>query len=115
MNEVPYLTAGWVFLVGLYGMATSRNLVHQVMCLSVVQSATYVLLLSSGYRQGGLAPILIGAKPGTATFVDPIVQALALTDIVVGAAVTALLLAIIVRVWRVKHMLDPDALTRDES
>ncbi|HJS88006.1 MAG TPA: sodium:proton antiporter [Acetobacteraceae bacterium] len=115
MDKVPYLTAGWVFLAGLYGMATSRNLVHQVMCLSVVQSATYVLLLASGYREGGLAPIMIGARPDNATFVDPVVQALALTDIVVGAAVTALLLAIIIRVWRVKHVLDPDALTRDES
>lgn len=115
MNEIPYLTAGWIFLVGLYGMASSRNLVHQVMCLSVVQSAAYVLLLSSGYRNGGLAPILIGTKFSNTIFVDPVVQALALTDIVVGAAVTALLLAIIIRVWRVKHMLDPDALTRDES
>ena len=39
-------------LVGLYGIATSRNLIHLIVCLAVVQSATYVLLLSVGYRRG---------------------------------------------------------------
>ena len=51
MSQLPYLVPGWILLVGVYGMVTSRNLVHAVVCLSVAQSATYVLLLTIGYRR----------------------------------------------------------------
>lgn len=40
MSVLPYLVAAWVFLVGCYGLATSRNLIHAVGCLAVCQSAT---------------------------------------------------------------------------
>src|SRR5690349_3814517 len=95
---MPYLVAAWLVLVGLYGIVTSRNLIHLVVCLSVVQSATYVLLLAIGYRRGATAPILTGEAPPGTPAVDPVVQALVLTDIVVGATVTALLLAMAVQV-----------------
>ena len=55
MSFLPYAVAIWIFLVGLYGVVTSRHLVHLVICLSVVQSSTYVLLLAIGYRTGGAA------------------------------------------------------------
>ena len=107
MSFVPYLVAAWLFLVGLYGTVTSRNLIHLIVCLAVVQSSTYVLLLAIGYRKGGGPTIFFDVPPGTPA-VDPVVQALVLTDIVVGATVTAFLLAIAVRVHRSRGTLDPD-------
>jgi len=106
MEYLPYLIAVWVLLVGLYGLVTSRNLVHLVVCLSIVQSSTYIFLLSIGYRAGAAPPILVDREPGTPS-VDPLVQALALTDIVVGATVFALLLAIAVDVRKRTGTLDP--------
>ena len=88
---------------------TSRNLVHLVICLSVVQSSTYVLLLAIGYRSGAPAPIFADIPPGTPA-VDPVVQALTLTDVVVGATVTALLLALAVQAHKRFGTLDPDEL-----
>ncbi|HYJ71355.1 MAG TPA: dehydrogenase, partial [Actinomycetota bacterium] len=46
MSHLPYVVAAWLLLVGLYGVVTSRNLVHAITCLSVAQSSTYILLLS---------------------------------------------------------------------
>ncbi|AZQ74822.1 MULTISPECIES: sodium:proton antiporter [Streptomyces] len=109
MTVLPYLVAGWIFLVGVYGLATSRDLVHAVGCLAVAQSSTYVLLLSVGYRHGGTAPVFSDVKPGV-TVVDPVVQALALTDVVVGATVTALLLALVVQTAKRFGTTDPDEL-----
>ncbi len=106
MTFLPYLVALWLFSVGLYGVVTSRNLLHLIVCLTVVQSSTYVLLLSAGYRQGGAAPIFKDLPPGTPA-VDPVVHALVLTDIVVGATVTALLLAITLQVYRRRGTLRP--------
>ncbi|MFI0914559.1 MULTISPECIES: sodium:proton antiporter [Streptomyces] len=109
MTVLPYLVAGWIFLVGVYGLATSRDLVHAVGCLAVAQSSTYVLLLSVGYRHGGTAPVFSDVKPGVPV-VDPVVQALALTDVVVGATVTALLLALVVQTAKRFGTTDPDEL-----
>lgn len=111
MTVLPYLVAGWIFLVGVYGMATSRNLVHAVGCLAVTQSSTYVLLLAVGYRRGGTAPVFSDI-PTDKRVVDPVVQALALTDVVVGATVTALLLALVVQVAKRHGTVDPDELSQ---
>lgn len=109
MNLLPYLVAGWLFLVGLYGVVSSRNLIHTVVSLSVVQSSTYVLLLTVGFRSGGTAPVFADIPSGTVV-VDPLVQALALTDVVVGATVSALLLGLAIQVHKRTGTLDPDDL-----
>ncbi|WP_406140431.1 sodium:proton antiporter [Streptomyces sp. NBC_01089] len=111
MSVLPYAIAGWIFIIGVYGLATSRNLIHAVGCLAVCQSSTYVLLLSVGYRDGGTAPVFSDLKPGSRPLVDPIVQALALTDVVVGATLTALLLALVVQVDKRHGTVDPDELS----
>ncbi|WP_439680561.1 sodium:proton antiporter [Embleya sp. MST-111070] len=104
----PYLVAVWLFAIGVYGMVTSRDLVHAVGSLAVAQSSTYVLLLTIGYRAGGTAPVFADA-PTDSRVVDPVVQALVLTDIVVGATVTALLLALVVQLHKRMGTVDPAA------
>lgn len=96
MSVLPYLVAVWLLAIGLYGVITSRHIVHLVICLSVAQASTYVLLLGIGYRVPGRAPIFSDLPPGTPV-VDPVVQALTLTDVVVQATVTAVLLALAVQ------------------
>ena len=109
MSFLPYAVAVWICVVGLYGIVTSRNLLHAIICVSVLQSSTYVLLLAVGYREGFAAPVFIDI-PRDTNAVDPVVQALALTDVVVGGAVTALLLAIAVQLEKHLDTLDPDEL-----
>jgi multicomponent Na+:H+ antiporter subunit C len=115
MSALAYGVVAWLFLIGIYGVVTSRNLIHLVVCLSVAQSATDILLLTIGYRSGGHAPVFVSlpSRPGPA--VDAVMQALALTDVVIGAAVTGLLLALAVQVHKRAGTLDPDELraTRD--
>ncbi|WP_328741754.1 sodium:proton antiporter [Streptomyces caniferus] len=111
MSVLPYVSAAWLFLIGCYGLATSRNLIHAVGCLAVCQSATYVLLLTIGYRAGGTAPVFSDIAPGSRPFVDPVVQALTLTDIVIGATVTALLLSLVIQVAKRHRTVDPDELS----
>ena len=109
MSLFPFIVAIWLFVVGLYGIITSRNMVHLIICLAVVQSSTYLLLLSIGYRAGGAAPVFYDIPLGTPA-VDPVVQALTLTDVVVEATVTALLLALAVQAHKRFGTLDPDEL-----
>jgi multicomponent Na+:H+ antiporter subunit C len=109
MRMLPFLVAAWLFVVGLYGIVTSRHLVHLIMCLVVVQTSTYVLLLGVGYKVGGAAPIFADIPVGTAA-VDPVTHALMLTDIVVEATVMALLLALAIQAEERAGSVDPDQL-----
>ncbi|MGH9125258.1 MAG: NADH-quinone oxidoreductase subunit K, partial [Acidimicrobiales bacterium] len=77
-----------------------------VVCVSIAQSSTYVLLLEVGYVAGGSAPIFFDVGNGTKV-VDPVVQALVLTDLVIGLGVAALLLALAVQVHKHTGTLDP--------
>ena len=106
---VPLLASPAALLVGLYGVITSRHLIHLVICLSVAQSSTYVILLGIGFHKGSAAPVFADIPLKTSA-VDPVVQALTLTDVVVGGAVTALLLAIAVQMFKRFGTLDPDEL-----
>ena len=109
LNYLPYVVAAWIFLWGLHGIVTSKNLVHQVVCLAVLQTSTYVLLLAIGYKAGGTAPVFADIPVGTAV-VDPLVQALMLTDIVVEATVMALLLSMVVKANELAGTIDPEDL-----
>lgn len=106
---VPYAVAAWLFFCGLYGIVTSRHLVHMVVSLAVLQTSTYVLLLAIGFRWNSVAPVFADISPGVVT-VDPVVQALMLTDVVVEATVVALLLAMVVKIHENAGTLSPDDL-----
>jgi multicomponent Na+:H+ antiporter subunit C len=111
VNHLIYAVSAWLFLIGLYGIVTSRNLVHMVLCLAVIQSSTYLFLLGVGYRRGAVPPIFSDVPPGTPA-VDPVVQAMVLTDIVVEVTVVALILALVVQVHKRHGTIDSDELRR---
>ena len=111
MIRYAYVVAVFLFLVGTYGIVRSRDLVHTVVCLSVAQSGTYVLLLAVGFQRGASPPVFgEPASRPTLKVTDPLVQAMALTDVVVSATVTALLLALTLQVSKRHGTTDPDAL-----
>jgi multicomponent Na+:H+ antiporter subunit C len=109
VSHLPYALAIWLFLVGLYGIVTSRNLIHMVVCLQVLQASTYVLILAVGYRWDAAAPIFYDI-PSRTPAVDPVVAALTLTDVVVEATVAAVLLALAVQAHKRFGTLDPEEL-----
>jgi multicomponent Na+:H+ antiporter subunit C len=110
-----YAVGGALVLLGGLGIARSRNLVHAVVCLFVSQSGTYVLLLAVGYQQGGSAPVFGSTTRPSTQVADPLVQAMTLTDVVVSATVTALLLALAIQIGKKHGTVDPDELSTLEG
>jgi multicomponent Na+:H+ antiporter subunit C len=110
-----YVVAGALLLLGGIGIARSRNLVHAVVCLSISQSGTYVLLLAIGFQRGASAPVFGTTGKPSKNVVDPVVQAMTLTDIVVSATVTALLLALAIQIGKQHGTVDPDELSSLEG
>jgi multicomponent Na+:H+ antiporter subunit C len=115
VSVYAYLVAGALLLLGGVGMVRSHDLVHAVVCLSVAQSGTFVLLLAIGYQNGAPAPVFSPPSSPTDQVADPLVQALALTDIVVSGTVTALLLALAIQVAKQHGTVDPDELSALEG
>jgi len=111
VTAAAYAVAGWLLLAGAYGIVRSRDIVHAVVCLSVAQSGSYVLLVAVGFQRGGVPPVFGSSLPPTTPVVDPVVQALTLTDVVVSATVTALLLALAVQIAKRHGTTDPDDLS----
>jgi len=115
MILVNYVVAAVVFSLGVYTILTRRNLLKIVMGLSLMESAGYVLLISMAYRRGSTAPVLLKPPPGETeqslargNVADPVLQNIALTAVVIGVAVTAVLLVTVVRVAQHYRSLDAD-------
>ena len=96
---IPYLLCFILFLVGLYGVITRRNLVKIAISLSIMEFSVFLIFALIGYVNGGGAPIVEPADP-VQPYVDPLPQALVLTAIVIGLATTAMLMAVIIRIYR---------------
>ena len=94
-----------LFLVGLFGILTSRNIIKIVIGLSFMEFSVFLFLVLIGYIDKGEAPILIeGIK--TAKYVDPLPQAMVLTAIVIGLATNAMLLTMAIRIYKKYNTFD---------
>ena len=103
--NVPFLAVAALFGIGFYIVLTQRNLIKLVMGIVILQAGVNLFLVSLGYRTGGIAPIFTHAPEGV--MVLPVPQALTLTSIVIGVACTALMLSMIMLIYR--HTGDIDA------
>lgn len=110
-----YLAALALFSMGVYTILTRRNLIRIVMGLSLMESSTYLLLVSMAYRHKGTAPVLLNPPRGSTAdslakgnVADPVLQNFCLTAIVIGVAITGVFLAVVVRLAQHYRTLDAD-------
>ncbi len=87
-------------------MVLSRNLVRILLGLALLATGTNLMLFVAG-GQGGRQPPLIreGAKV-LGSSADPTIQALILTAIVIGLALTVILATVVLRGWHATGSLD---------
>ena len=104
-----YLTIVTLFCLGLYTILTRKNLIKIIIGIDIMESALILLLIASGYKEGGQAPIL---NDNYQIIVDPIPQALALTAIVIGASITALMLFLAVKLHKQYGTLNVEEIRR---
>ncbi|MBN1404912.1 MAG: NADH-quinone oxidoreductase subunit K [Candidatus Omnitrophica bacterium] len=88
-----------LFLIGLYAVVAHRNLIKKVIGFGIIEYAVNLFFVLAGYKTGADAPIFEKNIPGM-IFVDPLPQALVLTSIVIGLGVTALMVALCIRIYQ---------------
>jgi len=113
MITVNYIAAFFLFTLGLYTIITKKNLFKTVIGMCVMDYGVNILLISVGFNPGGTAPIFTeGELTAASYFVDPIPQALTLTSIVIGACVTAMSMALVMRMEEQYGTLDTTKIRR---
>ncbi|HNR67416.1 MAG TPA: sodium:proton antiporter [bacterium] len=96
---ILYLMCFALFLVGLYGLLTKRDLIKIILSSAIMGYSTNLFLVLFGYRRDATYAILTPNNSGQA-MVDPLPQALVLTSIVIELGITALLVALAIRLYQ---------------
>ena len=98
MILLNYIASFFLIVLGLYCIVAKYNLVKTVIGLSIMDYGVNLLIITVGFNPGGTAPIFtMGELTKASYFVDPIPQALTLTSIVIGACVTAMSMALVIK------------------
>jgi len=97
-----------LFGVGFITLLLDRNLIKKIIGFSIMDNAVYLFLAAKGYINGRTAPIVTDGVTDMEAYINPIPAGLVLTGIVVSVSVTAVMLALTVRLYRRYHTLDID-------
>ncbi|MGE5401582.1 MAG: sodium:proton antiporter [Ignavibacteriales bacterium] len=95
---IIYLLCFILFLVGIYGVLTKRDLVKIILSLGIMGYAINLFLVLVAYRDNSVYPILAQGKP-VQQMVDPLPQALVLTSIVIELGTTAMMVSLAIRLY----------------
>jgi multicomponent Na+:H+ antiporter subunit C len=104
-----YATFLVVLVIGLYMMIASPNLVKKIIGLNLFQSAVFLFFIASAYVAGG-SPAIVPPDGSGGPYVSPLPHVIVLTAIVVGVSLTAVALALIVRIYSEYGTLDESVL-----
>lgn len=110
MKLIFALAAATLFGTGAY-LLLNRDLVRVVLGVVLISQSAVLTLMASGLTRGA-APIYPLPR-GTVS--DPLSQAMALTAIVIGLAVTALLLVLVLRVVVAYRSRELDEVAEEEA
>ncbi len=109
------MAAHWIYwavvvlmMVGLYTVISRNNLVKKIMGLNLFQVSVIMFYISMGKVRGGTAPIVPTHGGEDIVYSNPLPHVLMLTAIVVGVAVTALGLALVVRIQEAYGTVEED-------
>jgi len=96
-------------IIGLWGILTQKNIIKMILGFTIMDTGIHLLIVSIGYIKDKTAPIMdatLSQVDAVSKVVDPVPAALVLTAIVIGLAVTALMLVYAVQMYKQKGSLN---------
>ncbi len=113
LNNYEEAIAMILFVVGFANLLLQQNLIKKIIGLNIMDTAVYLFLALKGYIEGHVAPIVEEGVEAAEAYTNPIPSGLVLTGIVVSVSVTALMLALTVRLYRRYHTLNLDEISTE--
>lgn len=109
MSWILALAIGSIIAAGIY-LALSRSALRVVIGISLIGSAANLLLFTAGRVGKGVAPVIPAGQTEIANAANPLPQALVLTAIVIGFALTCFSLVLALTVKQKTGISDVDTL-----
>lgn len=100
-----------LFGIGFGNLLLQSNLIKKIIGLNIMDTAVYLFLAEKGYIEGRIAPIVVDGVTSVEAYINPVPSGLVLTGIVVSVSVSALMLALTIRLYRRYHTLDLDKIS----
>ncbi len=101
-----------LFGIGFTTLFLHPNMIKKIMGFNIMDTAVYLFLAAKGYIFGRKAPIVVDGNTDVTAYINPIPAGLVLTGIVVSVSVTAVMLALTVKLYKRYHSLDIDEISR---
>ena len=111
LTNYGQLVAMTLFVIGFANLLLNKNLIKKIIDLNIMDSAVYLFLAEMGYISGRKVPILTDGIEKATYYINPIPSGLVLTGIVVSVSVSALMLALTVRLYQRYHTLNLDEIS----
>ena len=108
MTNYEETAAVILFCIGFSTMLLHKNLIKKIIGMDMMDAAVFLFLASQGYIEGRVAPIVVNGVQSVEAYINPVPAGLVLTGIVVSVSVTALMLALTVRLYYRYHTLNVD-------
>ena len=108
LNNYQEAIAILLFAIGFATMLFQRNLIRKIIGLNIMDTGLFLFLTSLGYIEGRKAPIIQNEVLDASEYINPVPAGLVLTGIVVSVSVTAVMLALTIRLYKRYHTLDMD-------
>ncbi|MCC6013186.1 MAG: cation:proton antiporter subunit C [Candidatus Verstraetearchaeota archaeon] len=98
-----FIAAAILIVVGIGGMLFLDNLIKKIIAFTLLSDGVNLLLVALAYREGGIVPILLPGMSisdftSRAILVFP--AGIVLTNIVIGVSTTAILVALVIMLYR---------------
>jgi energy-converting hydrogenase B subunit E len=118
LQLLAFIAAASLVIIGLAGLLLLDNLIKKIIAFTLLSDGVNLLLVAVGYVQGGIAAIL---EPGesvpefvnNAVLVFPV--GIVLTNIVIGVSTTAILVALVIMLYKRHGTLKASKVLKEEK
>lgn len=107
-----------LIVIGLYAAIFVDNIIKKIIGISFIEEGANLFIVGIGYKAGGIVPILM-PNMNTTWFASnasyPLPYGLVLTSIVIGASTLAVMLALVMVLYRKYGTLSTSEMLADTS
>lgn len=101
-----------LFGIGFMTLLINNNMIKKIIGLNIMDTAVFLFFIAKGYISGKKAPIVVIELGGAFEYINPVPTALMLTGIVVAVSMTALALALTVKLYEKYGTIEMDEIIR---
>lgn len=105
LGKYNYWISILLMMIGFYAMVAKKNLIKKIIGMNIFQTAIFLFYISVGKTDGGTAPIL---WENGGPYDNPLIHTLMLTGIVVSVSITAVALALVIKIYKAYGTIEED-------